>query len=353
MANAVRRNEGVEEGQDVAQGVVEPVEEAAGQHHGSRPVGTAPTRWCGARAPGRPRAAPRVAAGDAPAGQPQAPPGAVDLDRLEGVGRAARPVPAVGEPGGRQGPVQPDGGAQRPGSARCRRQPRPVGTDGATDRRRPADGQCRWRPVGSAVLGGQGGQCFAYGGSQLSIGQRRRPCVGPDEVGAGTEQWPGFPGDCPQPAPDPVAHHRAAGRPADRVGDPGRFGRVTWHPGYRDRPPPHSGAGPPQGLEGGPVANRPDQADSLARPLRRRADRMARPADGRHPVTEPVALGPLPVVRLECSLHPWPPRRAPAPASSSSSDRSRLKAAAGHRQHSPPAEGAGGHGPATQARNYT
>ena len=35
-------------------------------------------------------------------------------------------------------------------------------------------------------------------------------------------------------------------------------------------------------------------------------------------MTEPVALGPLPVVRLECSLHPWPPRRAPAPALSSS-----------------------------------
>ena len=112
-------------------------------------------------------------------------------------------------------------------------------------------------------------------------------------------------GDCPQPAPHPVAHHRAADPRPTRM-RPAAVRRVTRHPGYRHRAPPY-----PRPDAGNPgtsaVADRPDQADSV--PALATTGRQDRPAGpGRHPVTEAVALGPLPVVGLVSALHPWPPR---------------------------------------------
>jgi hypothetical protein len=122
------------------------------------------------------------------------------------------------------------------------------------------------------------GQRLAYRSSQISIGQGRRRGGGAEEVGARPELGPDLSGDRPQPAPNPVAHDCATGPTADGVGDPWRFGGITRQPGYRDRPPSHAPPAGAQGLERGPVTDGPDQAVTLWRPLRRRADRMARPA---------------------------------------------------------------------------
>jgi hypothetical protein len=119
---------------------------------------------------------------------------------------------------------------------------------------------------------------LAYRCSQISIGQGRRRRGGAEQVGARVELGPYLMGDGPQPTPDPVAHHCAPGPTADGVGDPRRFGGVTSQPGYRDRASSHAAAALAQGLEGGPVTDGPDQAVRLWRPLRRRDDRMARPA---------------------------------------------------------------------------
>jgi hypothetical protein len=144
-----------------------------------------------------------------------------------------------------------------------------------------------YEPPLSVVLSGQWAgtswavQCaerLAYRGSQISIGQGRRRRGGAEEIGARVQLGPHLSGDGSQPTPDPVAHHCAAGPTADGVGDPRRFGGVTSQPGYRDRASSHAPAAPAQGLEGGPVTDRPDQAVRLWRPLRRRDDRMARPA---------------------------------------------------------------------------
>ena len=133
-------------------------------------------------------------------------------------------------------------------------------------------------PAGWTSCSVQCAECLAYRGFQILIGQGRRRCGGAEEIGARAELGPDLPGDRSQPAPNPVAYHCATGTTADGVGDPRRFGGAACQPGYRDRPPSHTSAALAQGLEGGLVTDRPDQAVRLWRPLRRRLDRMARPA---------------------------------------------------------------------------
>ena len=82
----------------------------------------------------------------------------------------------------------------------------------------------------------------------------------------------------PQAAADPIADHRSADPTRDGVRHVhGRAG-VTSEVANRERSAPYSPTVAMQRIEGGSASYRPDQADSRARPLRRRAFSTARPA---------------------------------------------------------------------------
>ena len=86
-----------------------------------------------------------------------------------------------------------------------------------------------------------------------------------------------LPHEGPQTAAETVALHRPASPATDGVSHPDGALGLSGHEGYRDGSPPHPEAGAAKRGEGRPVGDGSDQADSRWRPLRRRADRMARP----------------------------------------------------------------------------
>lgn len=110
------------------------------------------------------------------------------------------------------------------------------------------------------------------------MGQRHglRGCA--DQVRTRPQQGRVLADDLPQPATEPVANHSTTDPTADGVGDPRCFVGLTRRPRYRDRATPHPAALVAESLEGSPARQRGDQADSRARPLRRRAFTIARPA---------------------------------------------------------------------------
>lgn len=87
--------------------------------------------------------------------------------------------------------------------------------------------------------------------------------------------------DRSQTAAETVAADRAPASAGDGVGHPGRRSRpapIGGHKGGTKLAVTDPDTTRVEGDKGSPVTDRPDQADSLARPFRRRLRRMARPA---------------------------------------------------------------------------
>jgi hypothetical protein len=100
---------------------------------------------------------------------------------------------------------------------------------------------------------------------------------GADQVRARSQHVGAFTNQHPKPPTHTVAHDRRTDPASDAVSDPGRFGEIAWHPGYRQWPATPASPLSKSQEDFAPV-DPPDQADSLARPFNRRAFRIARPA---------------------------------------------------------------------------
>jgi len=129
----------------------------------------------------------------------------------------------------------------------------------------------------------QGVQSLGEQGIQLRIRRGRRSRRDPHEVvPCGHSTGPAIPldEDGPESTTDPVANHRRADRPGDRIGDP----RTGIRPGsgrtmdQTERTPSDRPPLPTQASEVVTESESANQADRRARPFCRRAAMMARPA---------------------------------------------------------------------------
>ena len=116
--------------------------------------------------------------------------------------------------------------------------------------------------------------------AQLGEGHLHRLGLGPDQVCprgylVGTVQ---LGQNRPDATTKPVAHHGTTDSASDGIADPRLTGVGVGEVANPHGPATHPAATPTKGAEGRLITDRPDQADSRARPLRRRALMMARPA---------------------------------------------------------------------------
>jgi hypothetical protein len=183
--------------------------------------------------------------------------------------------------------------AMSPGGPRGARPPRRrssnrtdrTGTETAgrrapTGRRAPPPG---WH--GRQARGGPPGWRWSRGPHQCvdrrrppgrELGERRPAGAGPGAHQPRTRRQRRGPGESPEPPTDAVAHHRSSDPATDGERDP-RWAVTLRQPGHGQRSLSHSWRTaelPERAL----APDAPDQADSLARPLARRALRIARPA---------------------------------------------------------------------------
>lgn len=202
-------------------------------------------------------------------------------------------------------------GATAPPGAPCvgdRRRRRARGRDGARCGWRSRSIDLRHSRCAGDLVEGPLHVSFELG--EREARRRHRPAdqVCPPGYGRGRVE---LPDDGARPPPEAVPGHGVARSFAERTGDArrgarrvGLIGDIADPHRTRANPPPMAA----EFVEGGPIADAPDQADSRLRPLRRRAFSTARPARSAMRWRNPWRLARRRVLGWKVRFTEWPPR---------------------------------------------